>query len=60
MTPKGACPGSRDLFSKFQDISITFQRMKLDTSFFLCWIGHGKYYTQRMMKDPRAGVAKVT
>jgi len=24
--------------------SITFQRMKVDSSFFLCWIGHGKYY----------------
>ena len=24
--------------------SITFKRMKLDPSFFLCWIGHGKYH----------------
>ena len=24
--------------------TITFKRMKLDSSFFLCWIGHGKYY----------------
>jgi len=39
--------------------SITFKRMKLDSSFFLCWIGHGKYYI-RDDEWPKGGVAKVT
>ena len=45
MTPKGAWPGSRDLlFLNFGTSSVTFERVKLDTSFFLYWIGHGEYY----------------
>ena len=39
--------------------SITFKRMKLDPSFFLCWIGHGKYYIRDDEYDPKGGVAKV-
>ena len=31
---KGACQGPRDLLFKFWDPSITFERKKLDTSFF--------------------------
>ena len=52
--------------------SITFQRMKLDTShhhitshhirFFLCWIGHGKYYIRddEWPKGPGRGQGHVS
>ena len=39
--------------------SITFKWIKVDSSFSLCWIGHGKYYI-RAMNDPKGGVAKIT
>jgi len=39
--------------------SITFKRMNLDSSFFLCWIGHGKYYI-RDDEWPQRGRGQVT
>jgi len=42
---KVAWSGSRELVFKFWDPSITSVRMKLDTLFSLCKIGHSEYYT---------------
>ena len=45
MTPKVGVARVTDLLFKFWDLGLhNFKRMKLDSSFFLCWIGHVKYY----------------
>ena len=43
---KGRGQGHVTYFLNFGTPFITFERVKLDTSFFLCWIGHGEYYTR--------------
>ena len=41
---KWCAQGHVTYFLNFWIPSLTFERVKLDTSFFLCWIGHGEYY----------------
>ena len=41
---KGRGQGHVTYFLNFGTPSVTFERMKLETSFFLYWIGHGEYY----------------
>ena len=41
------------------EVRMVIRTRPIYSSFFLCWIGHGKYYI-RWMNDPKGGVAKVT
>ena len=41
---RGRGQGHVTYFFKFGTPSVTFERVKLDTSSFLYWIGHGEYY----------------
>ena len=44
MVKMGRGQGHVTYFLNFGTPSVIFERVKLDTLFFLCWIGHGEYY----------------
>ena len=44
LVTKGRGQGHVTYFLNSGTPSVTFERVKLDTSFFLYWIGHGEYY----------------